>query len=39
MNSDMRMVFYPAIIGFTLLGVWITQLRVRLRRLHLALEE
>ncbi|RYF71048.1 MAG: ABC transporter permease, partial [Cytophagaceae bacterium] len=39
MNSQMRMVFYPAIIGFTLLGVWITQLRVRLRRLQLSLEE
>ena len=39
MNSQMRMVFYPAVIGFTLLGVWITQLRVRLRRFQLTLEE
>ena len=31
MDSAMRMVFYPAIIGFTLLGVWITSLRIRLR--------
>lgn len=29
-DSRMRMVFYPAIIGWTLLGVWITSLKVRL---------
>ncbi|WP_128545002.1 cytochrome c biogenesis protein CcsA [Larkinella soli] len=34
MDNQMRAVFYPAIIGFTLLGVWITELRVRLRRLR-----
>jgi heme exporter protein C len=27
---QMRLVFYPAIIGWTLLGVWIVQLKVRL---------
>jgi heme exporter protein C len=26
----MRMVFYPAIIGWTLLGVWITSLKIRM---------
>lgn len=31
MDNAMRMVFYPAIIGWTLLGVWITSLRIRLR--------
>jgi heme exporter protein C len=31
MDNGMRMVFYPAIIGWTLLGVWITSLRIRLR--------
>jgi heme exporter protein C len=30
-NNNMRMVFYPAIIGFTLLGIWITTLRLRLK--------
>jgi heme exporter protein C len=25
----MRMVFYPAVIGWTLLGVWITTLNIR----------
>lgn len=29
MNSTMRMVFYPAVIGFTLLATWITTLRIR----------
>jgi heme exporter protein C len=26
----MRLVFYPAVIGWTLLGVWITTLKIRL---------
>ena len=30
---QMRYVFYPAIIGWTLLGVWITSLKVRMRLL------
>ena len=28
-SNDMRLVFYPAIIGWTLLGVWITTLKIR----------
>jgi heme exporter protein C len=39
MNSQMRAVFYPAVIGFTLLGVWITELRVRMRRIQAQIEE
>tara|TARA_B110000014_G_scaffold59249_1_gene40038 strand:- start:85 stop:732 length:648 start_codon:yes stop_codon:yes gene_type:complete len=31
MNSQLRIVFYPAVIGFILLGIWITKLRLRLR--------
>lgn len=30
MDSTMRMVFYPAIIGWTLLGVWIATLKIRI---------
>jgi len=30
LDNAMRMVFYPAIIGFTLLGVWISSLLTRL---------
>lgn len=29
-DSRMRLVFYPAVIGWTLLGVWITSLKIRL---------
>jgi heme exporter protein C len=39
MDNQMRLVFWPAIIGFTLLGVWITELRVRLRRVRAVLED
>jgi heme exporter protein C len=30
LDATMRMVFYPAVIGWTLLGVWIATLRVRI---------
>ena len=33
-NAQMRMVFYPAVIGWTLLGWWIVTLRVRLIKAH-----
>ncbi len=39
MDNRIRMVFYPAVIGFTLLGVWITELRVRYRRIKAAIDE
>lgn len=29
-DARMRMVFYPAILGWTLLGVWITSLKIRI---------
>ncbi len=32
-DSSMRTVFYPAVIGWTLLGVWITTLKIRLQLL------
>ncbi|MBX9784714.1 MAG: cytochrome c biogenesis protein [Chitinophagaceae bacterium] len=31
LDSQMRIVFYPAIIGWTLLGVWITTLKIRIQ--------
>ncbi len=31
---SMRIVFWPAVIGWTLLGVWMTTLRIRLRTLQ-----
>lgn len=32
-SPSMRMVFYPAVIGWTLLGVWITTIRIRIELL------
>jgi len=32
-DSRLRMVFYPAIIGWTLLGVWIATIKIRLQLL------
>jgi heme exporter protein C len=29
-SPEMRMVFWPAVIGWTLLGIWITSLKIRL---------
>lgn len=33
LDSTMRMVFYPAVIGWILIALWILQLRVRITRL------
>jgi len=38
-DNVMKPVFYPAIIGWMLLGVWITTLRVRLKSIERALNE
>jgi heme exporter protein C len=29
LTPGMRMIFWPAVIGWTLLGVWITNLKIR----------
>jgi heme exporter protein C len=34
LNSNMRMIFYPAIIGWTLLGVWFINIRVRMKSIE-----
>ena len=34
LDPTMRMVFWPAVLGWTLLGIWITTLRVRLSLLE-----
>jgi heme exporter protein C len=33
LNSQLRIVFYPAVIGFILLGVWIADLRLRVLKI------
>jgi len=35
MNNSMRMVFYPAVIGWILIGSWIAQLRFRIKVLEI----
>lgn len=39
LDSKLRVVFYPAIIGWTLLGAWLSTVRVRLRRVERKLED
>jgi len=39
LDSRLRMVFYPAVIAWTLLGVWIASLRIRVKRLRTVLED
>lgn len=34
LDSRMRMIFYPAVIGWFLIGVWIVSIRVKLRTLE-----
>ena len=34
LDSKMRLVFYPAVIGWFLIGVWIVSLRVKMRELE-----
>ncbi|WP_291780883.1 cytochrome c biogenesis protein CcsA [Cecembia sp.] len=39
LDSKLRLVFYPAIIGWALLGTWISSVRVRLRRVERKIED
>ena len=39
LDSKLRMVFYPAVIGWALLGLWMAELRLRTRKIKMALEE
>ena len=38
LDNNMRMVFYPAIIGWTLLGVWMMTLKIRIQNIKLKTE-
>ena len=35
LDNDLRLVFYPAVIGWTLLGIWILNIRIRIKRIEL----
>jgi len=39
LDSRMRLVFYPAVIGWILLGVWVASLQVRTRQIKQHLED
>jgi heme exporter protein C len=39
LDNTMRMVFYPAIIGWVLLALWIAEVRVRIHKLRLKQDE
>ncbi|MEP0712876.1 cytochrome c biogenesis protein CcsA [Algoriphagus sp.] len=39
LDSKLRAVFYPAIIGWTLFGTWIATVRVRMRRVERTIED
>lgn len=39
LDNRMRMVFYPAIMGWTLLGFWIANLRIRVMKIEQLIEE
>ncbi len=35
LDSTLRLIFYPAIVGYTLIGVWMASLQYRLRKIEL----
>jgi heme exporter protein C len=39
LDSDLRMVFYPAVIGWVLLSIWISLLLVRIQRVYRKLHQ
>ena len=34
LDSRMRLIFYPAVVGWFLIGIWLTQLRIKVRELE-----
>lgn len=39
LDNRMRMVFYPAVLGWTFLGIWISLIKVRIKRIELNFRE
>ncbi|MFN4146792.1 MAG: cytochrome c biogenesis protein CcsA, partial [Runella sp.] len=39
LNNEMRKIFYPAVVGWGLLGGWLATLRVRIRQIEERMEE
>jgi heme exporter protein C len=39
LDANMRKVFYPAVIGWTLLGIWIMQLKIKIKTIERVKDE
>ncbi len=39
LDSDLRLVFYPAVLGWTLLGVWVASLRIRIKTINQKIDD
>lgn len=39
LDSNLRLVFYPAVIGWTLLGFWIASVKIRIKNIYHKLED
>ncbi len=39
LDNNLRMVFYPSIAGWTLLGIWIIQIRIRFKKIRIKFED
>ncbi|WKN32877.1 cytochrome c biogenesis protein CcsA [Porifericola rhodea] len=39
LDSKLRLVFYPAVLGWTLMGVWLASLRIRIKALNQKIDE
>ena len=39
LDSNLRIVFYPAVLGWTLLGLWIATLKIKLSMLQMILDD
>jgi heme exporter protein C len=39
LDSRLRMVFYPAVIGWILIGFWIANIQIRLKKIELKKEQ
>ena len=39
LDNNLRKVFYPAIVGWTLLGVWFASIRIRMKKINVIIED
>jgi heme exporter protein C len=39
LDNNLRIVFYPAVIAWTLIGVWFASLRIRIKKIELVVDE